>query len=110
MYNYANRVLIRPNLIEELRVSNHENNRDTIPRQEKEFAIIIDGQEHDFNEKKISYEKVIQLAGIPSIGPDNRVTVAYEGGEHNKSGTLDAGCEVKVNKGMFFHVEATNRS
>lgn len=102
--------LFGQNLTQELQLSNHENNRDKIPGQEKEFTIIIDGQEHDFNEKKISYEKVIQLAGIPSIGSDNRVTVAYEGGEHNKSGTLDAGCEVKVNKGMFFHVEATNRS
>lgn len=91
-------------------MSNQENSRDKILGPEKEFTIIIDGQEHDFNEKKISYEKVIQLAGKSSIGPDRMVTVAYERGEHNKSGTLEVGYEVKVNKGMFFHVEATNRS
>ncbi|WP_345975796.1 multiubiquitin domain-containing protein [Sulfurimonas sp. HSL3-7] len=91
-------------------MSNHENNRDTIPGQEKEFSIIINGVEHDFNEKGISYENVVQLADIPSVGSNSMVTVAYERGENGKSGSLIAGDEVKVKEGMFFHVEFTNRS
>ena len=91
-------------------MSNHENNRDSIPGQEKEFSIIINGEEHEFNEKKISYEKVVQLATIPAVGSDNMVTVAYERGENGKSASLVAGYEVKVKEGMFFHVEFTNRS
>jgi len=95
---------------QELQLSNQANNRDVISIQEKGVSIFIDGVEHDFNEKKISYEQVVKFAEVPVCGPTNMVTVAYERGENGKSATLAAGQEVKVKEGMFFHVEFTNRS
>ncbi|WP_310440448.1 multiubiquitin domain-containing protein [Sulfuricurvum sp.] len=90
-------------------MSNQENSRDTIPGQEKEFTIIIDANSFIYTEKKISYEKVVELAGVP-VGENTMATVAYERGEHGKSGNLVIGKPVKVKEGMLFHVESTNRS
>ncbi|MDD5372927.1 MAG: multiubiquitin domain-containing protein [Sulfurimonas sp.] len=90
-------------------MSNLENNRDNIPGKEKEFTIIIGANSFIYTEKEISYEKVVELAGVP-VGENTMVTVAYERGEHGKSGNLVIGELVKVKEGMFFHVEPTNRS
>lgn len=91
-------------------MSNQENVRDKIPGKEKKFSIVINGVENIVDEKRISFEKVVQLAEIPSAGPNSMLTVAYERGEHDKSSMLTSGDEVKVKEGMFFHVEYTNRS
>lgn len=91
-------------------MSNDKNKRDEVPGQEKEFYIIINGVENIVDEKKISFERVVQLADIPSVGANSMLTVAYERGEHDKSSMLTSGDEVKVKEGMFFHVEYTNRS
>lgn len=90
-------------------MSNQDKKRNNIPEQEKEFTIIIDGSGFEVTEKKISYEKVVELAEVP-IGGNAMATVAYERGEHGKSGNLVMGDLVKVKEGMFFHVESTNRS
>lgn len=90
-------------------MENINNNRDNISGQEKEFTIIIGANSFTYTEKKISYEKVVELAEVP-LGENMMATVAYERGEHGKNGTLVSGDLVNVKEGMFFHVEPTNRS
>lgn len=80
---------------------------------DKEVTIIIDGTPHQWTEKEISYEQVVDLAfdGNPPTGELVEITVGYHRGHGEKpEGDLEPGGSVKVKDGMIFDVTATDRS
>ena len=79
----------------------------------KAATIIIDGTPHEWPEKEISYEQVVDLAydGNPPTGELVDITVGYHRGQGDKpEGDLEPGQSVKVKDGMVFDVTATDRS
>lgn len=77
-----------------------------------EVTIIVNTRPHTWSEKEISYEQVIELAypGRP-VTDQESVTVRFtRGHDGHGSGTLTAGHDVKVKKGMVFDVVRTSRS
>ena len=80
---------------------------------EHEVTIVIDGTQHPWKEKEITYEQVVNLAfdGNPPSGDQVDITVGYRRGHGDKpEGDLEPGHSVKVKDGMIFDVTATNRS
>ena len=80
---------------------------------EKQVTIVVDGTQHPWAEKEISYEQVVNLAydGNPPSGDQVDISVGYRRGHGEKpEGDLEPGQSVKVKDGMIFDVTATNRS
>lgn len=77
------------------------------------FKLIVNLEEKDWNEQKISYEQVTHLA-FPNPPPPGIVityTVEYERGPHeNPAGSLTKGQSVYVKNKMVFGVTETGRS
>ena len=81
--------------------------------EHKTTTIIIDGTPHEWNEKEISYEQVVNLAydGNPPTGEFVEITVGHHRGHGQKpEGDLEPGETVNVKDGMIFDVTATDRS
>jgi len=92
--------------LKETIVSEHEH-------EKHEVTIIVDGTPHEWDEKEISYEQVVNLAydGNPPTGENIQITVGFRRGHDDKhEGDLDPGESVKVKDGMIFDVTATDRS
>jgi hypothetical protein len=88
---------------------NEHKHMDESHKEEKSFTIIVNSREHVVDDKKISYEEVIQLAGI-SATQNSVVTVTYERGEHGKEGSMTSDDIVNVKARMVFNVATTNKS
>jgi hypothetical protein len=85
----------------------------TAKKPQKSVQIIVDGTPYEWEEEKISYEEVINLAydGQPPQGENVQITVAFHRGHGDKDeGDLAPGEAAKVKKGMVFDVTATDRS
>jgi Multiubiquitin len=90
-----------------------EHGADEDSEKAKSVTIIVDGTPHEWAEKEISYEQVVDLAydGNPPTGPMMEITVGYHRGHGDKpEGDLERGTSVKVKDGMVFDVTATDRS
>lgn len=77
---------------------------------EKQVAIIVNGREHAWDQKKITYDQVVRFAfGNPE---ENRsYTVTYiRGPKQNPSGEMSPGDTVYVKNKMVFNVTATVQS
>jgi hypothetical protein len=70
------------------------------------IEIVINGTRHEVHDRKLTYEQVVDLAyeGHPPTGPNVMIVVTYSHGESSQKGTLVAGQEVPVHKGMVFNV------
>ncbi len=79
---------------------------------DKEFTIIVNGQEKTVITKELSYAEVIALAyEDPPTGQYILFTVTYRRGHGNKpEGTLVDGEAIKVKEGMIFNVTVTDKS
>lgn len=79
---------------------------------DKQVTIIINGQEHQVEKTKHSYQDIINLAfdGSPPAGEFIVITVTYAKGEDGKQGSMEPGDEVNVKDGMVFNVTATDKS
>ena len=81
--------------------------------KEKVFNLIVNGQPKKWDQEKINFDQVVNLAfnGNPPSGPNVMFTVAYSRGpKENPEGTLSEGQSVYVKSGMVFDVSATNKS
>jgi Multiubiquitin len=84
-----------------------------VSEHKKTTSIIVDGTPHEWDQKEISYEQVVDLAydGNPPTGEMVEITVGYRRGhDDNHEGDLEPGQSVKVKDGMIFDVTATDRS
>ena len=82
-------------------------------RAEHEYAIRVNSREKEWEEPRITFEQVVNLAynGNPPSGPNWVFTVSYrKGGEHHPQGILDPGGSVEVRNGMVFDVTGTDKS
>ncbi|HEY3249603.1 MAG TPA: multiubiquitin domain-containing protein [Ignavibacteria bacterium] len=80
--------------------------------KDKIVNIIVNGTQHTWSKKEISFDEVIILA-YGAISPDPNIvyTVTYKRGHGNKpEGILDKGDSVKVKEGMIFNVTFSNKS
>lgn len=78
---------------------------------QKVFSILVNGDEHDVDTKKISYARVVDLYLGSGGKPSNEYLVKYSHGPvENPSGTLAPGQKVKVKDGMRFRVAGTGES
>jgi len=80
--------------------------------QDRTVQILVNTRPHDWGEKTISYEELVELA-YPGqqIGDGDEVTVRFSRGHDDKrEGSLTAGHSVKVKHKMVFDVYRTARS
>ena len=78
---------------------------------EEVFSIFVNGDEHDVDEKMISYAQVVDLYLGSGGKSSNEYLVKYSHGPmENPSGTLAPGQKVKVKDGMRFRVAGTGES
>lgn len=78
-----------------------------------EVTIVVDGTQHQWSEKEISYQQVVDIAysGSPPSGDQVQISVGYRRGHGQKpEGDLEPGQSAKVKDGMIFDVTATDRS
>ena len=77
----------------------------------KKFEIIVNARPKAWNEEKISYSQVVELAFPPPHKPTEIFTVQYSHGpKENPQGTLVVGKSVDVKSGMVFDVHRTDKS
>ncbi len=75
------------------------------------LSIFVNSDEHDINEKEISYAQVVDLFLGSGGKPSNEYLVKYSHGPaENPSGTLAPGRKVMVKDGMRFRVAGTGES
>lgn len=80
--------------------------------KDKTVTLIINTRAREWDEKKISYEQLVDIVypGQP-VGDGESVTVKYSRGPaSHHTGSLTAGHDVPVKDGMIFDVYRTNRS
>ncbi len=79
---------------------------------ETSIEIIVNGTPHTAHTRKISYEQVVDLAydGNPPTGPGVVILVTYARGKSEQKGTLVAGQDVPIHKGMRFNVYDASES
>ena len=78
---------------------------------EEVFSIFVNGDDHDVEEKNISYAQVVDLYLGSGGKSSNEYLVKYSHGPmENPSGTLAPGQKVKVKDGMRFRVAGTGES
>lgn len=78
---------------------------------QKVFSIFVNSDEHDVEERKISYAQVVDLYLGSGGKPSNEYLVKYSHGPaENPSGTLAPGQKVQVKDGMRFRVAGTGES
>ena len=79
--------------------------------ERKKFEIIVNARPKPWNEEKISYSQVVDLAFPPPHKPTEIFTVQYSHGpKENQQGTLVDGQAVIVKSGMVFIVSRTDKS
>jgi hypothetical protein len=75
----------------------------------KTVTIIVNTKPHEWSEKDITFEQVVELASPGQPYDPAGTTVEYSRG-HGPDKPLRAGESVHVKDGMIFDVEPTNRS
>ncbi len=74
-------------------------------------SIFVNTDEHDIDQKKISYAQVVDLYLGSGGKPSNEYLVKYSHGpKENPNGTLTPGQKVSVKDGMRFRVAGTGES
>ena len=75
------------------------------------FSIFVNTDDHEVDEKHITYTQVVELYLGSGGKPSNEYLVKYSHGPaENPSGTLTSGQKVKVKDGMRFRVAGTGES
>ena len=75
------------------------------------YRIFVNGKDRLWNEKRISYSQVIDLAFPPPHKEGMIFTVQYsKGPKENPESTLTDGYDVLVKKDMVFDVRHTDKS
>lgn len=82
---------------------------DTARTQTKVVSIIVNTKPHEWAEKKISFEQVVELA-FPGQPYDPAGTLVEYSRGHGPDHSLRPGKNVEVKDGMVFDVEPANRS
>lgn len=79
---------------------------------DRDFILIVNGEKKRYDERKISFRQVVELAFGRDTNTDKTYyTVTYKNGpDENPSGTMVAGQSVKVKRGMIFNVTPTGQS
>jgi hypothetical protein len=75
----------------------------------KTVAIIVNTRPHQWDEKEITFEQVVELA-FPGQPYDPAGTTVEHSRGHGKDKSLRPGENVRVKDGMIFDVEPANRS
>ena len=79
--------------------------------QNKEYCIIVNGQQKVVTSKELTFAEVVALDGSLPSGQYIEYTVTYRRGHGNKpEGSMVEGDTVKVKEGMIFNVTATDKS
>jgi hypothetical protein len=82
---------------------------ETTEDRSKKVTIIVNTKPHEWPEKKISFEQVVELAFPGQSYDPQGTTVEYSRG-HGPDHSLRPGHIVDVKGGMVFDVEPANRS
>jgi hypothetical protein len=78
---------------------------------QKEFVIIVNGEQKTVESKQVTYEQVVALAYPTPPDPNTIFTVTYRNAQKPHEGSLVEGQSVEVKKeGTIFNVFPTGRS
>ncbi|QTV06744.1 multiubiquitin domain-containing protein [Faecalibacter bovis] len=77
-----------------------------------QFEIIVNGELKFWNKNQITFDEVLELAGLDTAGnPNTAYTISYDNGHHSKpEGVLVKGKKVKVVNKIRFYASATYQS
>jgi hypothetical protein len=79
--------------------------------KEKVITIIVNGRIKEVEEKKISYQQIINLAFDEIVQSPNVVyTVKYSKGKHEDKGSMVEGDTINAKEGMIINVTKTDKS
>lgn len=79
--------------------------------KKKDYAIVVNGEQHELDDDTVTFEQVVTLAYSTSPDPELTYTVTYYGTKKPKEGSLKAGGSVTVKKdGAVFNVTSTTKS
>lgn len=82
---------------------------DAAAQQSQTVTILVNTRPHQWAEKKISFEQVVELA-FPGQPYDRAGTLVEYSTGHGQDHPLRPGHSVEVKDGMIFDVEPANRS
>lgn len=82
---------------------------ETTQEKTKTVTIIVNTRSHEWTEKEITFEQVVELASPGQPYDPQGTTVEYSRG-HGKDKSLRPTESVHVKDGMVFDVEPANRS
>ena len=92
-------------------MNNSEEHKNEAPGQNKEYSIIVNGQQKVVTSKELTFAEVVALDEALPSGQYIEYTVTYRRGHGNKpEGSMVDGDTVKVKEGMIFNVTATDKS
>lgn len=77
---------------------------------EKQYRIIINGEEHIVETEVLSYEQVVSLAYPTPPEPNMIYTVTYRKAKEPHEGSLVPGQRVEIKEGTIFDVTPTGKS
>lgn len=77
--------------------------------QSHEFTIIVNARPKKVDGEEITFEKVLQLAGVDTTGQDLGL-FDVEWAHGHEAGSLTPGNKVKIHNGMKFDAGKSNRS
>lgn len=93
-------------------MSQVEEQKKEAPGQHKVVTLIVNGDPHEWKEKKISFVEVVKLAfGVYEDHPNVVYTVTYKRGDDSKpEGSMVKGDSVEVKDKELFHVSKSGES
>jgi hypothetical protein len=80
------------------------------PGQNKEYSIVINGRDFNWNEKKISYSQVLNLIGVTESNDIYYIVTYSKGVDEEPKGEITKTKEVKVKNGMIINAKPNNKS
>ena len=91
-------------------MNSHEHGHEHHPEHHHghSFEIVVNAEQHPWNQEHITYQQVVELA-FPGSAPTIVFTVSYAV-PHGPEGTLTVGQEARTHNHMVFNVIKTNRS
>lgn len=90
---------------------NLENNKKSeAPGQNKEYTIIVNGRDYNWNEKKISFSQVLNLIGVKETDTVYFIITYSKGDDDEPKGEITKTKDVKVKDGMIINAKPNNKS
>lgn len=80
------------------------------PGQNKEVTIIVNGRDYPWNEKRISFEQVLNLIGVIETDTIYYMITYSKGDDKEPKGEITKTKDAKIKDGMIINAKPNNKS